>query len=607
MNENQNTPQPYKFHHVIALSLVFFSFFMSAFISRTVFDRLPHLEDEMAYVYQARVFAGGNVVIDRPEPWTAFWQPFVIGYAETGNAFSKYTPGWSLILAIGVMFGQMWVINAFLAGLTVALIYRLGSEVFSPDVGMIAAGLVAFSPMALLLNASLMGHTSALFMVTVFMFAYWRLSLGKRALLWGTIAGFALGMTLMTRALTAIGIATPFVIWSIWRLLATLRNREAHLAFIPTLRPLIALSIVTILLGMAIPLYNNATTGDPTTNLYTLVWSYDRVGFGSCCGRSSLPDREGNGHDMVRGIRHTRFDLSLTAADLFGWTIGEVDERVQFHLQTQSNYFPLLGLSWLLLPLGLFVGFKRRWLTIWLAVAIVLLVTPLIVDAPFLKDNNTLIWGWVLSLGVWMLIPPFVFAFSEEHDRVPVWTWLLLGTIVGLIGVHLAYWIGSQRYSTRYYFETLPAFALISAIPIAWIIRRYGAQVRYWVFAIVLAVMLSSLLTYSTPRINALEGFNFISQAQIDAVNARRTSESPALVIVNFTPIGGDDRIRWRSYGSLMAVTSPQLDSDIIAARNYSNGVRDTLIAQFPDHEVIDLYVNGNQAWFADELAQLEE
>ncbi|MEQ9027176.1 MAG: hypothetical protein RLP44_00560, partial [Aggregatilineales bacterium] len=75
---------------MIVLCLVFFSFFMSALVSRTVFDRLPHLEDEMAYVYQARVFARGDVVIDRPEPWNAYWQPFVIGYEETGTAFSKY-------------------------------------------------------------------------------------------------------------------------------------------------------------------------------------------------------------------------------------------------------------------------------------------------------------------------------------------------------------------------------------------------------------------------------------------------------------------------------------------------------------------------------------
>ena len=170
--------RPFPKHALIAVLLAFFAFFMSALVSRTVFERLPHLEDEMAYLFQARTYAGGNLVIPTPEPRRAYWQPFLID--QGGERFGKYTPGWPMQLAVGVLLGQTWIINAFYAALTVALVYRLGREIFNADVGVIAAALTAFSPMALLLDGTLMGHTAALFAATLFLYAYWRIERGKR-------------------------------------------------------------------------------------------------------------------------------------------------------------------------------------------------------------------------------------------------------------------------------------------------------------------------------------------------------------------------------------------------------------------------------------------
>ncbi|MFN8451381.1 MAG: glycosyltransferase family 39 protein [Anaerolineae bacterium] len=179
------TIRPFPKHALVALALAFFAFLMSAEVSRTVFQRLPHLEDEVAYLYQARMYAGGNLVISSPDPRRAYWQPFLID--QDGLRFGKYTPGWSMQLAVGTLMGQEWVINAFFSALTVALVYRLGREIFDPDVGVIAAALTAFSPMALLLDGTLMGHTSALFAATLFF--CWRVERGRRARLWGAAAG----------------------------------------------------------------------------------------------------------------------------------------------------------------------------------------------------------------------------------------------------------------------------------------------------------------------------------------------------------------------------------------------------------------------------------
>ncbi len=514
-------------HHGLAFLLVGFSIIMSALLSRTVFERLPHLEDEVAYLFQARIFARGDLVIETPQPRRAYWQPFVVDHND--RRFGKYTPGWPALLALGVLMGQPWGVNTLLAGLTVALVYRLGREIFNPETGVIAAALAAFSPMALLLNATLMGHTAALCFTTLFLYAYWRIERGGAALKWGIVAGVALGMVVINRPLTAVGVAAPFVVWSILRLLLPLARWAAFAIrtyMAAYVRPLLALAGVTLLISTAIPVFNYAATDDPTTNLYTFVWNYDRVGFGEGYGR--------HGHTLEKGIRHARFDLSLMAADLFGWQLGWITPELQEHLKTEGDYWPLIGISWILLPFGLYIGRKRHW------------------------------------------------------------TWLLAAVPIMLIVVHLAYWIGSQRYSTRYYFEALSALSILSAIPLAWFCRRVSDRFVRGLSALgFIAFLIFILLTYTQPRLVPLYRFNQIGQPQIDGVIERREGDSPVLVLVT-----GND-VRWRAFGSLMAVTSPYLDSEIVVAwDNLTPGMHEEILARFPDRQVIEMDAEGNDATF---------
>src|SRR5688572_22943905 len=101
---------------LVAVAMAFFAFTMSAEVSRTVFERYPHLEDEVAYLFQAQILARGHLVIDSPSPKQAFWEPFVVDHS-TGTRFGKYSLGWPALLALGVMLGQSWIVNAFLAAL----------------------------------------------------------------------------------------------------------------------------------------------------------------------------------------------------------------------------------------------------------------------------------------------------------------------------------------------------------------------------------------------------------------------------------------------------------------------------------------------------------
>ncbi len=601
---------PMRWHTLAAIAIAFFAFFMSNLVSRTVFERLPHLEDEMAYLYQARIFAGGQVSIASPENSSSFWQPFVVDYRPTGQRFGKYTPGWPFILSFGEMWGQLWLINAFFSMLTVATVYRLGREIFGADVGVIAALLTAFSPAALLLNGSLMAHTAALFYATFFMYAYWRMERGSRRLRWGLTAGIALGALAATRPLTTVAIALPFVVWSGARLLATLilterKSRQINTRlqrFWQMLAPLLLLSAGALLLASLIPLFSFAVTRDASQNLYRLVWEYDGIGFGECCGRS--------GHTLEKAFRHARFDLSLTAADLFGWQIAPITPELQQHLQTQSDYWPARGFSFVLLPVGLMMGVlaageKRNWrillLVIWSIGALAWILLPLNLDssiAGFLGltveswREPTFAWFWIILGIIWLLMPLLLLLPWRDRPQIP-YTWLFAGIVLGIVLVQMLYWIGSQRYSTRYYYEALTAAALLTALPLGWIARKAG---RLWTYPVLLALMVFTLFHYSTPRIEALYRFNNISPELVQQVDELRTDDRPVLVIV-IGDTSGENRVRWRSYGSLMAVTNPYLNSDIVVARDFG-GRREAFEAMFPDRQVLILVAQGNEATF---------
>lgn len=98
--------------------------------------------------------------------------------------------------------------------------------------------------------------------------------------------------------------------------------------------------------------------------------------------------------------------------------------------------------------------------------------------------------------------------------------------------------------------------------------------------------------------------YNFISPEQAEQVRANQQNpEQPVLVIVRDGVPGDDQGVLWRSFGSLMAVTEPYLDGEIVVAWDYSDdgSVGEMVRARFPDREVVEIAANGNSWWFPEE------
>lgn len=288
----------------LALLLSLIAVLVTYGVAERIFERLPHIEDEMAFVWQAQAIAHGHLTYPSPPEPKSFLVPFVVDYQ--GLRFGKYPPGWPATLALGVMLGLRAWVNPLLAGLGVWLTYRLGKRLFSPTVGLLAAILTLTSPFFLMNSGSLLSHPLGLMLSAAFALSWLEAWDETRLPRWLplTTAALALGLLVLTRPLTAIGVCLPFIPYGIYLWFKTDKGGHRHLL-------LFALGVLT--LGALLFAWQFAVTGDPLLNPYTLWWNYDKVGFGPGVGRLE------GGHTLHQAIINTRHSLWVGWHDFFGW------------------------------------------------------------------------------------------------------------------------------------------------------------------------------------------------------------------------------------------------------------------------------------------------
>ncbi len=318
----------------IALILSFLAVAAGFLVHDRIFERMAHLEDEMAYVWQSQAMAGGHVKLPEPPGEKSFLVPFVVDYE--GYRFGKYPLGWPAVLALGELLNLRHLVNPILGGLGLWLVYLLGKRVFSETVGVLAAGLMLTSPFFLMNTGSLLSHPMGLVLSAGFALAWLHafdeqgeIGNGEKApaevKLWkpALAAALCLGLLAMTRPFTAVAVALPFGIHGIY--LFIIRDWS-------TRRLLLLVGAILLAFGGLHLLWQYYLTGDPLLNPYTLWWEYDRLGFGPGYGRRP------EGHTLRQAWINTRHSLRVSHHDLFGW----------------------LGYSWIFLPFGLVAVLKQR-------------------------------------------------------------------------------------------------------------------------------------------------------------------------------------------------------------------------------------------------------
>jgi hypothetical protein len=323
----------------IALVISLLAIFITAWISYNIFQGIPHLEDEFAYVWQAKAITQGKLTIPSPPEYKSFLVPFVVDYE--GQRFGKYPIGWPIMLSLGERIRLPWLVNPFLAGLAVWLTFRLCSKLINENAGVLAAALTATSPFFLMNSGSLLSHSWGLVLSTVFAIS-WLDSIEKQRKVpeWipPVVAGLTMGLLALTRPFTALGVAIPFGVHGIISLIHGAPN---------TRKRIIAIGIVALVIGSLHFVWQYAATGDPFLNPYTLWWEYDKIGFGPGIGVTE------QGHTLRIAWDNLKITMNSAYSDLFGW----------------------FKISWLFIPFGLWSLRENRksWVIISVAPALIVL------------------------------------------------------------------------------------------------------------------------------------------------------------------------------------------------------------------------------------------
>lgn len=334
-----NLPKSINRFDLAAILLGLVGILAAYLVADRVFDRVPHLEDEVAYVWQAEAMAAGAVTIPSPVLAHKFLVPFVVDH--DGIRFGKYPLGWPALLSIGIRLGARDWVNPLLAGFAIWLTYRLGKKLLGEIAGLIAAVLTLSSPFFLMNAGSLLSHPLGLVMSLSLAITFWDVINppgASRLPKWlpPVTAGFVLGVFGITRPFTALAAALPFgLLGAGWLIKGDAARRKR----------LVVTGGIGLLVGLLHLAWQAVATGNPFLNPYELWWPYDRVGFGPGHGVLEY------GHTLRQAWRNTMLGVYVGRFDLFGWA----------------------GFSWLLLPFGLW-AVRRNGRMLWTASVVVSLL-----------------------------------------------------------------------------------------------------------------------------------------------------------------------------------------------------------------------------------------
>jgi hypothetical protein len=282
------------------VSLFLFGLLPAVLASRRLFHGVPHVIDSAAQLFQARIFASLALWAKEPAIPRFFERVYMV--VQDGRWFSMYSPGHSLVLALGVIAGAPWLVNPILGGIAAVLVYRLGTTLYDEETGRIAGVLTLLSPFVIFMSSEYMNHAtslaaalaSALFLVKV---------ARDGRIRDGLALGLAGGLLFLTRPWTAVGVGVPIIFAAAGAFLRGDTRIRRSLAF--------AALVATGGVGLQL-VFNRLTTGSPLRFGYALAGGVG-PGFGKATWGEPLT--------LARSVQNTLSNLNALDFSLLGWPI----------------------------------------------------------------------------------------------------------------------------------------------------------------------------------------------------------------------------------------------------------------------------------------------
>jgi len=291
---------------VMVLMAGFVSALASGLFACFVLDRIPHVQDEIAMLFQARNFAAGQLYARTPPLPECFDQEFIVIDGE--KWYGKYFAGPAVYYLPGVLLGVPWLVSPVVGGLSVAVLFVLARELVGERLGRWAVLLAVLSPFWMLTFASMMSHPGCLLLLAGFAASLVHAARKPGRLFSALLAGLALGASLHFRPWTVMAIGSV-VLAAV--LISPLRANIRLRAVAAFLAP------VAVAVGLMLA-YNQALTGQALLTPFEKYSPSDRLGFGPDRGLETWPARD-RGHDLHNAMKNLNLNLEALATSLFGW------------------------------------------------------------------------------------------------------------------------------------------------------------------------------------------------------------------------------------------------------------------------------------------------
>lgn len=240
---------------------------LTIYTHRVTLEDIPHSQDEVAYLFQAKIFASGRLFLPSlPDPARRFFdQEFIV---NNGKWFGKYPPGQPILLTLGQSIRAPWLINPLFGAAALILLFLLTDKLFSLKTALLTTLLFSLSPFNILISASFLSHTPTLFFTLLFFFSLIHIiqSPDKKPGVLNLLLGLSAGIVILLRPYNSLPLFFSLVV--VFLLLPPLKIKQA--SFLP---PLALLSLLFVF-------YNYALTGSFFTMPQQVYSPYDFIGFG---------------------------------------------------------------------------------------------------------------------------------------------------------------------------------------------------------------------------------------------------------------------------------------------------------------------------------------
>lgn len=196
----------------------------SSVVAVTNSTRMAGGADAYGYLSQADLWLAGNLAVQQPwvaeAPWPdAKWTFTPLGYRPVDrdgdwSIVPTYSPGLPMLLAVAKGIGgqcAMFAVVPILAGLTVLATYGIGHRLHSPVAGLIAAWLVATSPITLGSSLEPLSDVPVMAMWSLAFFFVLATSTVSAA-----AAGVSAGLAILIRP-NLVPLAVPLGVWFLCR------------------------------------------------------------------------------------------------------------------------------------------------------------------------------------------------------------------------------------------------------------------------------------------------------------------------------------------------------------------------------------------------------